>query len=1007
MTFATKCFFTLLLSVVLSISGLSLRAQPQDTLMARRLMDEAKQHFAQKKIQALIESGEKAIGIYEGLLGTEDIKTAHAYKLVGIGYSHTPQMDKSIELLKKSLKIFTSQPHFENNQGEIADLYTNLAFSEWFSGRYDNLEAYYLEAANIYKTLLGENSLKVADQYYNLGIYKKTVGLNDHALEYYTRAADLYQRSTDPYHPRLAAIYNNIGNIYSNQNDWDNQLLYYLKSLEITLKNHGEDHYETGINYNNIGTVWRKKGNHQKALHYFKKVVAMSNEGSLKQISSKAGALDNIGHTFKVLKQYDSALYYHQRAYQWFQKLYDDNHPELARSLRYLGNVHLEMKQYALAKSAFDKASKIYFQQFGLQNQVLFNLYSDYTQYFMVTNQFDSAFLYNDRIHGFALSHTDKEDIDYDAIRGPVLFLNALNQKGKLHQALYQNNRQPGELDHALKAYNAAIDYTDYLRAGFHEDDSRLILSQQSYKTYENSIGLLIKLFDLHADQKYLGRIFELIEKSKNVNLLASLNRTKIRSYAGVPTELLEKEQRLQAEISLNENLLLKEGSKKDKGDEDKIDDYRRKVFQSKQDYYQLLEHYKLSYPGYFNIKFNTQHLSAVQIQRILNQDEVLLNYFFGQDHIYLAGITNDKLFVKTIDNDSVNDKIEGLRNTIMKRDDEAFARQSHQLYQKLLAPAMDAGISGKNSLIIIPDGKLGQLPFDILVNEAPEVSNYENLNYVLKDHKVRYLHAATFLSGRLQGDGAIKSDELLAFAPVFDKNSSITVTRDGNYLGQIPFAQEEVENIKKVIKATTFSGQNATEGRFKALVSSESYNILHFATHAVVDNESPNFTRLLFANEKDSVNDGKLHAYELYNMKIDANLVTLSACNTGIGAFYKGEGTMSLARAFAYAGCPSVVMSLWPAQDKSTADLMQKFYKNIQAGEQKDEALRNAKLEYLLNADKFSSNPYYWAGFVVLGNNQPIVHSFNLWGLVVTLLVFLSLAFLVTKLGVSKRVKE
>lgn len=1003
MIFATKRLSLLLLLITLSLSGVLLHAQPRDTVMARNLMNEANQHFEGKRIKELIASGEKAIEIYEDLLGTQHLKTAHAYKLVGIGYSHAPQMDKAIELLKKSLNIFSSEAHANDNQGIIADVYTNLAFSEWFSGKFDNLETYYLNAANIYKEIHGEKSLKVADQYYNLGIYKKTMGLNAHAMEYYTQAADLYEQSPYPNHPRLAAIYNNLGNIHNNLNDWDNQLLYYQKSLEITLKNRGADHYETGINYNNIGTVWRKKGNYRKALYYFNKVIEISDGGGIRQINSKAGALDNIGHTYKVLKQYDSALHYHHLARQWFQKLYDDNHPEIARSYRYLANVHLEMKQYSLAKSAYDKAIKIYFQKFGLQNQKLFNLYNDYTLYFMAIKQYDSAFLYNDRICQFALSHTDIDKINYDSVKVPVLFLSAFNQKGKLHESLYETNKERAELEKALEAYDLAIDCTDHLRTNFQEDDSRLILSQQSHETYENSIGLLMKLFDLDPDQKYLDKIFELIEKSKNVNLLASLNKTKIRHYAGLPEELLQKEQHLLAGISLNENLLLKEESKKQHKNKDKINDYRGKIFKHKQDYYQLLEHYKLNYPDYYNLKFNTRHLSAGEIQSFLGKDEILINYFFGQNHIYLAAVTDNRLLVKAIENDSVNSKIERLRNSILQRDNKAFASRSYQLYQMLLAPALDMDLNGKNSLIVIPDGNLGLVPFDILLSQDPKASNYGELSFILKDFKVRYLHAATFLGSDRQKASVAENDELLAFAPVFGKNSQITATRDGRNLGQIPYAQEEVENIKKVIKATTFSGKNATESRFKSLVSGKGYNILHFATHAVVDNESPSFTRLLFADENDSVQDGKLHAYELYNMKIDANLVTLSACNTGIGTFYKGEGTMSLARAFAYAGCPSIVMSLWPAQDKSTADLMQKFYQNIQAGQQKDEALRNAKLAFLANADKFSSNPYYWAGFVVLGSNQPVAHIFNLWGLAVSLLVFLLLAFSVLKLGTSR----
>ncbi len=1006
MTLTARSFFEYILSILLILVLEPLCAQTPDTLVARDLMNKAQKHFEQRQHKELIASGERAIKIYEDLLGPGHVKTAHAYKLVGKGYSFAGQMDKAIDFLKKSLNIFINSANAGDNQEVIADIYTNLAFSEWFAGKFDHLGTYYLKAAEIYKTIYGQDGLKVADQYYNLGIYKKTVGLNNEALKYYQKAADIYARSADPFHPRLAAIYNNWGNIYSRFNDWDNQLLYYNKCLEITLKNRGEDHFETGIIYNNIGTVWRKKGHYDKARYYFKKVVNMSDGGDLKQITSKAGALDNIGNSYQFSKQYDSALYYHQRAYKWYLEIYDENHPELAQSFRYQGNVYTDTKQYDLAKSAYDKATKILKQRLGPKHRSLFSLYYDYATYFTATKQYDSALYYNNRVYQFSLGQDNDQKINYDSVQSPMLWLQALNQKGRLHASLYEIDSNSDNLDKALNAYNVAIDYTDFLRANFHEDDSRLILSQQSYDTYENSINLLMTLFDLYGDDTYLHQVFSLIEKSKSINLLTSLNKTKIQQYAGVPTELLEKEQFLVSQIGFNQNLLLKETSKKSDRNPDKINEYRHHIIASKEAYYQLLENYKFNYPAYFSIKFSTSHITSTEVQSLLDSDQGLLNYFFGQQHIYVAVVTHDDVSVKILDREAINDKIEQLRQGITQRDLKAFGIHAYELYEDLLAPAMDENISDKKSLIIIPDGNLGAVPFDILLTEDPGSTDYKDLKYVLKDFNIRYLHAATLLERTPGLKRTSKSDELLAFAPVFGRGSPITTTRDGRELGQIPYAQEEIENIKKVIDATTFSGAAATESQLKSLISKGKYNMLHFATHAVVDNESPNFTRLLFADEEDSIHDGRLHAYELYNMKIDADLVTLSACNTGIGTFYKGEGTMSLARAFAYAGCPSIVMSLWPAQDKSTSNLMQKFYKNINAGQHTDEALRNAKLAFLADADKFTANPYYWAGFVVLGNNQPVVHKFSLWGTAMALLVFFLFAYLVLKFGVNRNTK-
>jgi CHAT domain-containing protein len=160
-------------------------------------------------------------------------------------------------------------------------------------------------------------------------------------------------------------------------------------------------------------------------------------------------------------------------------------------------------------------------------------------------------------------------------------------------------------------------------------------------------------------------------------------------------------------------------------------------------------------------------------------------------------------------------------------------------------------------------------------------------------------------------------------------------------------------------------------------------YRVIHLATHSIVDDENPSFSRLIFSAGSDSTEDGHLHSYELYNLHLNADLVTLSACNTGFGKIQEGEGIMSLARGFAYAGCPNIVMSLWPASDKATAHLMEMFYQGLAAGLSKDAALRKAKLQYLNEADALSANPYFWSSFVFMGEPSPLKTTMPVRGVV------------------------
>ena len=180
-----------------------------------------------------------------------------------------------------------------------------------------------------------------------------------------------------------------------------------------------------------------------------------------------------------------------------------------------------------------------------------------------------------------------------------------------------------------------------------------------------------------------------------------------------------------------------------------------------------------------------------------------------------------------------------------------------------------------------------------------------------------------------------------------------------------------EVEAVSAILMGEAIIGSQASESHFKRY--SGNFQIIHVASHSIIDDSNPLFSKLIFAPEEpgNGSEDGLLHAFELYDMHFNCDLVTLSACNTGVGKFYNGEGIISLARGFIYAGASSVLMSLWEVGDESTSQIMGAFYSELEKGVSKNKAIRNAKLAYLENADGITSNPYYWAGFTYLGNQE------------------------------------
>jgi CHAT domain-containing protein len=211
---------------------------------------------------------------------------------------------------------------------------------------------------------------------------------------------------------------------------------------------------------------------------------------------------------------------------------------------------------------------------------------------------------------------------------------------------------------------------------------------------------------------------------------------------------------------------------------------------------------------------------------------------------------------------------------------------------------------------------------------------------------------------------------------------------RDNDFLEQyrehlvpIPGVKDEVRMINRLVDGDIYLDEEATETRFKQ--NAENYDILHLAMHTIVNNEDPMYSKLAFVQNIDSLNDGFLNTYEIYNMRFNARMAVLSSCKTGFGKLMKGEGVMSLARGFMYAGCPSIVMTLWEVSDKSGAKLMQDYYQSLIKGKSKAKALQEAKINFLKKADNLKANPYFWSTYVLIGDANPIYEkdrSFLYW---------------------------
>ncbi|MBN1821692.1 MAG: CHAT domain-containing protein, partial [Prolixibacteraceae bacterium] len=350
----------------------------------------------------------------------------------------------------------------------------------------------------------------------------------------------------------------------------------------------------------------------------------------------------------------------------------------------------------------------------------------------------------------------------------------------------------------------------------------------------------------------------------------------------------------------------------------------------------------------------------------------------FLVDSTFIENIDNVYQFLSTAD--YINIPVENYLN---------YLSASFSLYKTLIQPVEEK--IKDNTITVIPDGILSYIPFDALLYSYPsniDTLNFVNLDYLIKKYTFNYSYSANLYLNRFNKEKRA-GKKLLAFAPDYSTYNEFG-DEEFNQLAPLTGIREEVNFISTIINSEVYINKEATESNFKENMAD--FDILHLAMHAIINDSLPMFSKLAFTPENSDYmsNDGWLYTSEIYNMKMKARLAVLSACNTGRGKLREGEGVISLARGFFYAGCPSIVMTLWEVEDRSGAEIMAEFYKFLKAGKKKHEALRLAKIKHIENADPVTAHPHVWLSYVNIGNTDALNTSNDLYFFIAILLILL-----------------
>jgi len=680
---------------------------------------------------------------------------------------------------------------------------------------------------------------------------------------------------------------------------------------------------------------------------------------------------------------------------------FGDGHPDLGYQYLDYGSFCFQNGNSEKGFVLYQKAYEIYDNVFGLKHPYTSRCLTCFGDYRLEENEPEKALEYYQQALIAVVEDFEDMDIYTNPETGKSLsdiqLLNTLKKKADALSILADfQAKKADKIKNAgmsLVSYEQALKLAEKIRTGYLTRESKLFITGIENTTFSKALETAYKLYELTGNDDNKKKCFEYAERNKAANLLASLRGAEAMKFGNVPDSVQIRENEIKQDIFLYEDYVYQEKGKSTP-DQEKIDLWNTKLFKLYREQEELITTIENRYPAYYRLKYDTKVLDIASVQDHLNKKEAVIEYHLAPDWLYIFIVTKDQfeLFKEPIDT-VFHNQVEIVRNFISYNkfggnkliNYEAYQNSAYNIYRLAIEPCKTL-INGKK-LIIIPDGKLAFIPFEVLLSRFPgdKSFNYNSLPYLIKDYTINYSYSATLLFEGISPDKT-PGNKLLAFAPAYEygdtKNSAVEeLYRTYNNRGELlPLlgTKNEVNIISGLVRGgDIFSGIEATEKNFKALQAG--YKILHLALHTFVDNENPMYSKLVFTQDGDSTEDGLLNTWEIYNMDLNADMVVLSACNTGSGKLRRGEGIISLARGFKYAGIPSVVMTLWSVGDDSSADLMGSFYKYLSLSNRKDEALRLAKLDYLESVSPTEAHPYFWAGYVNIGDAKPVLKKKNI----------------------------
>ena len=515
----------------------------------------------------------------------------------------------------------------------------------------------------------------------------------------------------------------------------------------------------------------------------------------------------------------------------------------------------------------------------------------------------------------------------------------------------YEETKNTEALDKAISYFRTTDEIFDAFTQNVSEFNSKLQWRKNATESYGRALKACYYAQDTES-------AFFFMEKNKALLLTEAIDKQRTNRSFNLPSNVYQLEKELKNKIGELEQTLETNGSNVAISEEilrkkERLNSYWDSISNIYQDYVPLR---------------NSRILDIAEVQSSLGPDEIVISYhlavdegtgiYTNTDNGYVIAITTDKIYLDEIPNlPGLKKDVKALTNSLKSpftTEDSArfYYALSNKLYRALFpSEEIKNAIKGRK-VAIVADNYLSLLPFEALSTKADAPA------YLIYDSEIHYLYSNSFLENNRKTE--LAENSFLGIAPTsFDQLK----------LPLLTFSPLEIDNLGNYYSGDSFVNDLATKDTF--LQKLPHHGIIHLATHADAQDSLQPWI---------AFHDGKITLEDLYQTQNNASLVVLSGCNTTIGEQKTGEGVMSLARGFFYSGAQSVMSTLWSIDDKSTATITGDFYKNLANGQSKSEALHNAKLNYLNTNSLSDSSPYFWASFIMLGENGTLESDTPIW---------------------------